>query len=213
MNKLLIVILVASFGWNLNLQFREIPKLEKNLKGFEQWERSKEGVIESLKKDLKNSNEETSFLKKENQELLAMLERKNQELAPVIIVAEKNPEPVEEEKIDKTSIMSVLNSLREKKSAEKAVLDSQIAEIDQTLSRGRAVLDAHLKITPNFKEGNIRTSDADRKRWFDQHQARESYLKSEISKLEIQKGNLKREFNSSAAKIDLEIQRLEREVQ
>jgi len=142
-------------------------------------------------------------------DLVKQLKQKQEELPVTIVETEK---PKEDYSTQNSVIMSKIARLTDEKRLEKEKLDVSVSQIEQFLEKGKSLLSEHQKIKPEFKEGKIRTSDADRQKWFEQHKAREDFLKTEIGKLEGQKENLSRSYNSIAARIDLEIQKLEKEI-
>lgn len=207
MKTFLTILTIISLGWALQLKFQKMPILTTR--------------ILELEKETVELNESLSSSKSKNKEyqdkidsLLNELQRINRaekpkELPVTIVEPEK---PKEDYSSHNSAILSNITRLTDEKRLEKEKLDVNVSQIEQFLEKGRTLLSEHQKIKPEFKEGKIRTSDADRQKWFEQHKERENFLKTEIGKLEGQKENLLRSYNSIAARIDLEIQQLEREI-
>lgn len=213
----LLLLLIVALGWLAQLKLHNIPALETQIE------------LAEIKKD--EATEQLSLLKLQKAELaeqvekfaeantlltveIEALKKERDKPAPVLVETVKEPEPEvkEDYSAHNSAIMSKIALLTNEKRQEKTALDNRIAEIDGFIAKGKGILEQHMKVQPNFKEGSIRTSEADRVKWQEQHKARENFLRTEISKLEGQKENLIRAYNTLAAKLDLEIQKLEREI-
>lgn len=201
------LIAICALGWALQLKFQEIPSLNS--------------TIESLEEEAQDREESLSLFKFKNKEYQKKIDSLLDELSeskkikpvePATESAAATETPKDDYSSHNSAILSNITRLTDTKRLEKEKLDANVRQIEGYLANGKTLLNEHLKIKPEFKDGKIRTSDADRQKWFEQHKVRESFLKTEISKLEGQKENLTRAYNSFAAKIDLEVQQLEKEI-
>lgn len=207
MKTLLTITTILALAWAIQLQFQEIPKLKEESLRLEE-------EVTDLNETLSSSKSKNKEYQDKIDSLLDELEKPKpkeevKELPLTIVEPEK---PNEDYSSHNSAIMSKIARLTDEKRLEKEKLDVNVVQIEQFLKKGKALLSEHQKIKPEFKEGKIRTSDADRQKWFEQHKAREDFLKTEIGKLEGQKENLLRAYNSIAARIDLEIQKLEKDI-
>jgi hypothetical protein len=212
MKTALTIVALASLAWALQLKFLEIPKIQDPdphlLSKIESLEKEK---VELQKKnsDLFSTLED---LQKTNQDLLSQLRIKKE--TPVVVLEEPKKEtPNVDYSKQNEVILAKIAELNKQKDVAKLQYEANISQIEGFIQKGETLLEEHLKIKPQFKEGKIRTSDADRQKWIDQQKEREDFLRTELSKLEGQKENLRRGFNTFEAGINLQIQQLERSIE
>lgn len=217
MKTLLSITTILALLWALQLKFQEIPKIQASYEAqsgkIEELEKEKAKELSLLTNQIEDLTSKLESAQKTNLDLANQLKEQSkekvQELPVTIVQTEK---PKEDYSGHNSAIMSKITRLTDEKRLEKEKLDVNVRQIEEYLAKGQTLLNEHLKVKPEFKDGNIKTSEADRQKWYEQHKIRETVLRTEISKLEGQKENLTRAYNSIAAKIDLEIQKLEKEI-
>ncbi len=210
MKTALTIIALASLAWALKLNFLEIPKIKDPdallLSKIESLEKEK-AKLESKNKDLLSKLED---LQKTNQGLLSELSKKE---TPVVVIEEPKKETLNVDYSKQNEvILAKIADLNKQKEVAKLEYEGKVYQVEGFIQKGKTLLEEHLKIKPQFKEGSLRTSDADRQKWFDQQKERETFFRTEIAKLEGQKENLRRGFNTFEAGINLQIQQLEKEI-
>ena len=164
--------------WNLGLNFVTVPDLKEQIKTLSSGNFTDEVLAEELKKKTDQLN---LALNK-----LAKLEAPKE--------SSGNQPKIEE--------------LRAQKANALVNFQKQIEEIDGFIAKGEELKRQKLNEKSNFKEGKIRTSDADRQRWQEERQKELDYYNAELEKLRIKKEELKRQWASYEAQIDLQILQL-----
>jgi len=211
MKTILTLIALISLGWALQLKFQEIPKIKLSYESEISEKEELESKITKLEEEESELNDKLSLLKESNLKLAEALKNKEKELPPTIIEI-KEEKPKEDYSKQNSDITNKVAALNQQKELAKSEYETNLSQIEGFISKGNDLLAAHLKIKPEFKEGSIKTSEADRQKWHEQHKIREDFLKTEISKLQGQRENLRRGFNTFESGINLQIQQLEGQI-
>jgi len=197
----------------LQLYFLEIPKIQTRYSNLEYEKIELEETVLKLESENRLLDAQLQEVSEKTKELADSLKESEKEVVvPVVDVPVETPEPEPDYSEHNESILAQINSLKDQKRVEETSLQAKLSEIDGYISKGNSLLETHLNIKPPFKDGAIRTSDADRAIWNQKYKERETFLRTEISKLEGQKESLKRAFSSYESKVTLEIQKLQREI-
>jgi hypothetical protein len=206
MKTILVISTIGFLAWGLQLSLWEIPKLQEKIAVYQKSEFANDVLAEGLKE--KNEQLNVALAKIKELEEIPTLE-------PTIVVAEpinEEPEPESEPEIDNSPILAQIEDLLAQKEAAQKKFNEGASQIEEYIQKGQTLLAQQQAVKPNFKDGNIRTSDADRLRWQQQQDSKINFYKSEIGKLEAQKQAGQRSLDSLKAQIDLQIMQLRREI-
>lgn len=197
----------------LQLYFLEIPKIQNKYSNLEYEKIELEETVLKLESENKLLAAQLQGVS-EKAKLLAdsIKESQKEVVAPVIEVPVETPESEPDYSEHNASILAQINSLKDQKRVEETSLQAKLSEIDGYIAKGKSLLETHLNIKPPFKDGAIRTSDADRAIWNQKYKERETFLRTEISKLEGQKESLRRAFKAYEEKIYMDSQKLQLQI-
>lgn len=211
MNILKLLLIGSALAWAVSIQFFVIPDLEEKEKGAKErlaFEMENAEMLLAQKIELQKT---VSDLESKIESLnIAVKEISEKEPEFVIVEEEKEAVVEENHEVSNAAILQEIDTLNQRRDVERRNYENSVGQIDGYIAKGKKLLEDAEKIQPNFKEGPIRTSDADRKKWMDQKNQKINFYKSELSKLETQKESLRRGWESFSAETDLRIMQLRR---
>jgi len=209
--KTILTIIIICLSGLLAQSHIDKRKLEKTLS--EKYQSEINFLNESNKNLLAGLSERDLKIEKLNDSLKIMVEEVKKDPPIVIESSPEKVEEVEEIKIDNTPLYEAISNLENQKINNEDLYNRKLAELDSFLKSGDEAMKKHRAVDPNFKEGAIRTSDADRKRWQDDYDERGRIIQSKIDNIKMEKERLTRAFHSAQGKIDLEILSTRRNIQ
>lgn len=192
MKTILTLIVIVLAAGCLDFYFKN-EKLKDNLA-------ESRAVINSLQEDIDMRKEDFSEFRK----ILAAKDNHINSLEAQLEAPEVIEEEVSVNFIDRPKILSELNKLEQERGAVKKEYSEKIGQIDGFIQKGMALRLEEQGRDPNFNNGSIRTSDADRERWYAQQRERILHYDRELEKLEGRKEVYRRELNGKISQIELQ---------
>lgn len=203
--KVFVSLLIIALSGLFLESFFENKDLKDKILIFEEGSLEYHEVVKTLNSEVKQLSEENLNLEK-------LIEEKDQEIKRIVEaqrVVEVKPEieltaPVPEV-IDNSPILLIIENLKKEKERVESKYLKLISETEVYISNGERILSEHLAVKPDFKEGTIRTSDADREKWQIQKDLKTKEIKNKLHELMGKIENYKREMDREVAAIDLKI--------